>query len=294
MEPPPSSLDSHMPALPERPPIAQAPLSVILLAVGSISEAAESASVWQAHLGTLERPFEMIVVRSAADAEANPVLDEVRRVDLDPELGLGPTLLNALRAAQHPLVVLATADRQFRPQDLQGLLAVIDHVDLAVGCRNVHRAFWLRALGWTFAMVVRIVLGIPPQPGNCTPGATPWRRRWVARWGFAVRLHDPESPFRLGRREALVRVVLQSRGPFAFIEQLAKANHLELMIAEEPVSWAPPSQPLPESDAFAHEAWALFRRPDFGPPELHIPPPPPVLPVENPEVPPTAPASPSS
>jgi hypothetical protein len=272
MEPASPPHEAHTPEPAARTPIASAPISVVLLALGSTSEAAESVSAWQAYLPTLDRPFEIAIVQPAsADADANAILAAIRRFDLDPTFGWGPALVAACRAAQHPLVMLAPADRQFEPQDLQRLLGVIDHVDLVTGCRTVPRPWWLRAPGWVVAMLVRIVLGIPPPPGNCTPGATPWHRRWAARWAFGVRLLDPESPFRLGRREGLVRIVLQSRGPFALIEQLAKANHLEFMMSEEPVAWTPPPAPPPEAVSFAQEARALFRRPDFGPPALHVP-----------------------
>jgi hypothetical protein len=300
MEPTPPSHNAAMPEAPERPPIAEAPLSVILLALGTNSEAAESVSAWQAYLATLERPFEIVVVQSGpANADENPVLGEIRRIEVDPVFGIGPALQAAIHAAQHPLVALAPADRQFEPRELQALRGVIDHVDLAIGCRNVPRSFWLRALGWVFAILVRIVLGIPPYPKTCTPGATPWRRRWAARWGFGVRLCDPESPFRLGRRESLVRIVLQSQGNFALVEQLAKANHLELMMTEEPVSWTAPAAPVPERVPFAQEARVLMRRPDFGPVELHArpsaPEPTPASePTPAPEIPQTVPTKPEA
>src|SRR4051812_18254570 len=113
-------MDTHVPEPPPRPPIAQAPLSVILLAGGSASEAAESVSVWQAHLATLARPFDLLLV-PLADLDANPILADVRRLDYDPKLGFGPALQAAIRTAQHPLVVMATADRQYQPADLQRL-----------------------------------------------------------------------------------------------------------------------------------------------------------------------------
>ena len=118
--------------------------------------------------------------------------------------------------------------------------------------------------------------------------------RWVARWAFGIRLRDPESAFRLVRRDAVIRIMLQSRGPFALVEQLAKANHLELIMTEEPVAWSPRTASPAESVPFAREARALFRRPDFGPPELHIPPPAPLPPTEKPDAVPTTPPSPSS
>jgi hypothetical protein len=284
------SHDSAMLDAPDRPPIAEAALSVILLALGTDSEAAESVSAWQTYLPTLERPFEIVVVQSGAtNTDTNPVLAEWRRIEIDPVLGLGPALQSAINTAQYPLVALAPADRQFEPRELQTLRSVIDHADLAVGCRNVPRPIWLSALGWVFAILIRIVLGIPPYPRTCTPGATSWRRRWAARWGFGVRLCDPESPFRLGRRESLARIVLQSQGTFALVEQLAKANHLEMMMTEELVSWTAPATPMPERVPFAREARALMRRPNFGPVELHVhPPTPEPTPMAEPEVTPTA------
>ena len=59
----------------------------------------------------------------------------------------------------------------------------------------------------------------------------------------------------------MTRIVLQSRGPFALVELLAKANHLELIMTEEPVAWTPPLTGWPASAGFAEEARALF----FGP-----------------------------
>jgi hypothetical protein len=88
------------------------------------------------------------------------------------------------------------------------------------------------------------------------------------------------------RRDAAVRIALQSRGWFALIEQLAKANHLEFILAEEPVTWSPPAAAPVDPAPFGEDAGALFRHPDFGPPELHVPRPVAALP-ENPALPPT-------
>jgi Glycosyl transferase family 2 len=272
---------------PQRPPIAQAPLSVILIATGSTSDTVESVSGWQAYLATLDRLIELLLV-PLAPIESNPMLADVRRLECDPALGYGAALEAALRAAQHPLAVLATADHQYQPADLNVLLGVIDKVDIAVGCRRVApRPWWWRAIGTVFGWIGWVLVGLPALASPCTPGATPLQRRWAASWLFGVRLHDPECAFRLARRSAMTRIVLQSRGPFALVEQLAKANHLEMIMTEEPVAWTPRA----ESASFAQEAWALFRRPDFGPPELHVPPP---LPAEKREPPPTTPPSASS
>jgi Glycosyl transferase family 2 len=274
---------------PPRPPIAQAPLSVILLMHGATSDAAESVSAWQAHLATLDRPSELLLL-PVVEPEPNPVLDATRRLAYDSAHGLGPALQGAIHAAQHPLVVLATADREYQPADLQQLLGVIDKVDLVIGCRDVGQpALWRRVLGRVCRGVGWLLIGLPAHPPHCAAGATPWRRRWVARWAFGVRLADPESAFRLMRRDATARIVLQSRSSFALVEQLAKANHLELILAEEPVGWSPPAAMPAEPAPFASEARALFGRPDFGPPALHVPPPAAAATAEKPDGLPTTP-----
>ncbi len=255
-----------------RPKIADAPLSVILLAAGPASAVADSVSSWRAYLATLDHPCELILLHfGAAEPDANAVLADVRTITHDPSAGYGAALQAAIESAQHPLVALCPADRQFDATELGHLFGVIDHVDLAIGCRRVPpRPLGLRLLGRALAWTGRILVGLSSEPSPCPVGATPWRRRWLARWAFGVRLHDPESPFRLARREAIARIVLQSRGRFALVEQLAKANHLELILAEEPVAWSPPATAAPDDPSFAEDARAVFRRPDFGPPGRHV------------------------
>ena len=279
--------------MPPRPPIAGAALSVILLATGPTSDAAESVAAWRAYLATLDRPFELLLVPIEPPVP-NPVLAEVRQIAYDPGHGIGPALQGAVQAAQHPLVVIVTADRQFQPAELKALVTVIDKVDIAIGCRGAGRpALWRRALGAVGRAIGWLLIGLPLYAPPCVAGATPWRRRWAARWAFGVRLVDPESPFRLMRRDAAARIVLQSRGWFALVEQLAKANHLEFILAEEPVAWSPRGSRPPDPAPFAQDARALFRHPDFGPPELHVAPPLVGLP-ENLAAAPTAQASGSS
>jgi hypothetical protein len=276
-----------------RPPIAQAPISVILLAVGTASDAAESVGAWRAYLATLARPTELLLV-PLVEVAANPVLAKVPHVAYDAERGIGPALEAAIRAAQYPLIVLTTADQQYQPADLQKLLTVIDKVDMVVGCRSAGRpALWRRALGGVGRAVGWLLIGLPFPAHPCVAGATSRRRRWAARWLFSVRLADPECVFRLMRREAAQRIVLQSRGWFALVEQLAKANHLEFIMAEEPIAWSPPAALPADPASFAHVARSLFGHPDFGPPELHVSPPPAPLP-ENPAPAPTTPPSGSS
>jgi hypothetical protein len=80
------------------------------------------------------------------------------------------------------------------------------------------------------------------------------------------------------RREVLARSPLQSEGEFALLEQMAKVNFAGFLFGEEiPLPVDPGLQPFPRSPF--RELWRdvrrLMRRPDFGPPVLADPPPPP-------------------
>ena len=55
----------------------------------------------------------------------------------------------------------------------------------------------------------------------------------LARILFGLRYHDVACPFRLFRRDILARIPIQSDGPFAHVELLAKANFLGCLMGEE-------------------------------------------------------------
>src|SRR5439155_13359564 len=83
-------------------------------------------------------------------------------------------------------------------------------------------------------------------------------------------VHDVECAFRLFRRSIFARIPIQSSGPFAHVEILAKANFLGCWMAEAPVSYNP--SPGPPSSYWA-EAYHVFCEPDFGPVDPNAPPP---------------------
>ncbi len=250
---------------PARPPIATAALSVILLSERAPGEESAAAlAAWRQHLESLRRPFELILVQPQVGDAAAP---EPGILVYDSVEGLGAAMRQAVAATQHPLVVFCTADRQYQPADLARLLGAIDHADVVVGFRT-GRAIPAsrRALDQTLSVLARILLGTGLEPRRTWLGRQGWGRRWAARWIFGLRVADPECPYRLLRREVLARIPLQSRGRFVHVETLAKANHLGCLLAEEPVSWSPAAEAVPEMYSFRQEAYALFRRPDFGPP----------------------------
>jgi len=171
-----------MPEPPELPPIAQAPLSVLLPAYQEQAHVEETLNGWLTYLNRLERDYEIVLVddgssdATAALAESLAAGQPRLRVFRHPlPRGFGACLRTGLEAAQHPLVFYTTCDLQYQPSDLQRLLELIDQVDLVSGYRTAGRA----------------------------PGKQRWQARcyrWLVRLFFGVRLRDVDCAFKLFRR----------------------------------------------------------------------------------------------
>jgi hypothetical protein len=251
-----------------RAPIATSPLSVILTAQALSTQTAEALDVWRRYLDAKGRPYEILLIQETRP-EVPPTPEEpppaIRVFPYDRFAGFRDAMNAAIAAAQHPLLVFCPCDKQYQPADLDGLMRVIDEVDLVVGYRTGQKAPEWRLLLDTISMVFcRVVLGVPTEPRVCWLGSRGWGRRWVARWIFGLRVHDPECAFRVARREIFKHLPIQSRGPFVQVEMLAKANHLSCVLAQEPVTWTPPRECEGDAITFGEDAWGIFRNPDFG------------------------------
>jgi glycosyltransferase involved in cell wall biosynthesis len=262
----------------QRPPIATSPVSLLLLAHDAAADLGDVVRAWAKRLDALKRPYEMILVddgsaddtraRAEALAQERPQL----RVLAHPSrLGLGAALRTGVAAAQHPLLCCVPCDRQYDPADFQKLLDLIDQADLVTGLRAGGPApRWQRALGAMYRALSRVFVGVALTPDPGWRGWAAWRRRWVARWLFGVRLRDPECAFRLFRRSVFDNLPIQSDSDFALVEVLAKANFLGCLMAEVEVA----HRPLPSGAALHKDGrpgWRrgdvsrLFHDPRFGP-----------------------------
>jgi glycosyltransferase involved in cell wall biosynthesis len=240
---------------------------------------------WTAALDALGRDYEIVVVddgsadgtadQMEALAKAKPRLRLLRHGS---RRGYGAALRTGIDATRHPVLCLATCDRQYHPADLPRLVATLEKVDLVTGYRVWQPPpLWLWAVHGLYRGLLRMLFGAAPPPRASWLGWSGFGRRMLARWVFGVRVLDPECAFRACRRTLLSRVPLQSDGPFAKVELLAKANFLGGWLAEEPVAYAQLPQPETAVDGAGRdkvrvEAWRLFDRPDFGPPFLPEPP----------------------
>src|ERR1043166_7214167 len=98
-----------------RPPIATAPISVLLFAHALSTETADALRAWRQYLDTLNRAYEILLIQ-----ETRPEVEPVPADDAGPQAtrvfrydratGFRDALNEAIRAAQHPLLAFCTAD----------------------------------------------------------------------------------------------------------------------------------------------------------------------------------------
>jgi hypothetical protein len=152
------------------------------------------------------------------------------------------------------------------------LLKAIDAVHLVTGYRaGVPVPAGLRVLGFANRLLCRVVFSAAPPP---LPGWLGWRGhagQLLCRALFGLRTRDVVCPYRLLRRDIVARLPIQSDGPFAHIELLAKANFLGCILGEE-VPLGDKGRPVPPAprDGDPHRGFfadgrRVFNHPDFGP-----------------------------
>jgi glycosyltransferase involved in cell wall biosynthesis len=243
-----------MPEPTERAPIADAPLSVALLAHNVAGHLERIVRDWAAFLDSLAREYEILIVddastdRTREQAEGlTQLLPRLQACHAEGAPGIGSTLRKGVSAARLPLLCYAECSPAYRPADLGRMLELIDHVDLVCGYRERQAPRPRPWRDWLFGLAVRLVFGVP--------------------------LKDVDCPFKLFRREIFPRIPIQSEGPFVHAEIVAKANFLGCLIAEVPVSFEPQasSNTLDRPAQQWADAYRVFRHPDFGPPNLSSP-----------------------
>jgi glycosyltransferase involved in cell wall biosynthesis len=265
-----------MPELPELPPVANQPLSLILLAHNAEAHVPSLVRGWRDVLSSRETPFEIVFVDNGSTDQTVAKAEELREVI--PELkvlrqeaprGVGAALRTGLAATTCPLIACAPCEPDYRPKHLALFLAEIDKVHLQTGYRaGVPVPFGFRAIGWFLRQLWRLVFSLDsehaPRP---LPGWLGWRGHLgglVARFCYGVGLHDVSCPFRVFRREILGRTPLQSDGEFVWLEQMAKANFAGFLLGQE-VALPIVRRSQPFSRQLFRDAFRVFQRPTFGP-----------------------------
>ena len=240
-----SSLNENLmsdPEPPPRTPIASAPLSVILTPSDAEPSGKEGLGRWENFLADLGRQYELFVVPPGLR-------------------GIGTVLRAGLAAARNPLVVFASGDPRYRPEDLKRLLERIDAVDLVVGCRAGSMPAWLGGIGRLYRLAVRILIGVPLDPLPSWFGWKNWFFYLLVRIVTGVRVHDVNCGMQLFRRDVVAGIPVQATGPFALAEIIAKANFLGCLMDEVPIAGPPEDQPLWPLLA---EGYGVLKHAEFG------------------------------
>jgi glycosyltransferase involved in cell wall biosynthesis len=271
-----------MPAIPTLPAIAGQPLSVVLLAHDARDHVEALLTEWASFLDARGDSSELLLVDDGSSDgtadRARALVEQIPRLRvlaLEQPQGEGVALRTGLEAAQKPLIFCTLCRPEYRPADLARLLdrpshdgkcKEIDQVHLLSGYRAGCKVPWpLRVVGWLWRLFCVVVLAYSPPrlPGWLGP-----RRHLgqvLARFVFGIRYRDVACPFRLLRRDILPRIPIQSCGPFAHVELLAKANFLGHLMGEEmPLDVVPPPY-RGDLRLWLRDGVRLFNRPDFGP-----------------------------
>jgi glycosyltransferase involved in cell wall biosynthesis len=235
----------------ERPPIAQAPLSVILPVDNGEAWLEKVLGNWFAYLDTLGRDYEVLVVNdgnadgtAALAASLATKQPRLRHLQHPSPQGIGACLRTGLGTARFPLLFYTECSNSYQPADLGQLLEVIDKVDLVSGQR-IRPSARERGSFWSH-----------------------YAYRALLRCLFGLRLKDVDCPFKLFRRSIFARIPIQSDGPFVHAEILAKANFLGCIMTEVPVRYQPNTgtDQAPRSPgAWRADAFRVFCHPGFGP-----------------------------
>ena len=222
----------------ERSPIRHKPIGVVILATEPIALEPVVAR-WLPFVERAAAGSQLIVVADVPVEEVSP-RPRLRIVRHTQPLGIGSALQTSIWSVMTPLVMFVPADGSFAPDQMEPFLVAIDKADAVVGCRRAEHLSPTVPL-WDFArgLGARIFLGARPESRVAWPGWSGWRRRFVARRVFGVNLTDPESGVLLAQRSLFDRIPIQSSGSFAWVEALAKANHLGCLFDEIAIDGPP-------------------------------------------------------
>ena len=242
----------------------------VVLPVHDPARLAATVADWRTALAKLGRPAELVVVD---DGGSEPVaLDGVRVLRHDTRQGFGGCLRTALAATDQPLVATCSLDYPYSPSDLAKLLAEIDaeHDVIAgklkpavvSGCRGGRPAplVW-RTVGVAYRLIARVCCGFRPEKPPGWLGVAGHDHSWLGWAVFANPLIDPDSAFKVYRRELFDLYPVQTDGDFAHTEVVVKATFCTRLVSEIPLT--PSSAPVPAADWAGW--WTVFARPVFTP-----------------------------
>ena len=222
----------------ERDPISSEPISAVVTVPRGRGFPDKQVQRVRELLQSLERSFEILVIDYGPGSDFGPpdsVPSHVRILAADSSRDYGQALDLGFRESRFPLIFTIPGVSGYCPDELKQMLDLIDQVDI-VCCYDRDVPVWRRAM-----------------------------RGWLIGLAFGLWVRQPRCPVRLYRRDVLERIPIQSRGYFAEVEILAKANFLTALLAEVGVRCdADRDAEVDAKDPFwRSDAWRLFQRPEF-------------------------------
>lgn len=196
-------------------------LSLVLPAYNEAAVIVQAVAEAEAALGQLFTDFEILVVDDgSSDATAaivgrNLAASPHTRLLKHPEnRGYGAALRTGFEAARSHLIAFTDADCQFDLLDLGSMTRLAEDVPIVAGYRHDRKDSWRRRFySRGYNVLARAVLG--------------------------TRVRDCDCALKVFRREALAKLLPESRGFFVNAEMLTRARLLGFELAEVPVTHRP-------------------------------------------------------
>lgn len=196
-------------------------LSLVIPAFNEAAVIGQAIVEAEAALGSLFADFEILVVDDGSkDATAEivnrclPGSPHARLLRHKANRGYGAALRTGFEAATADLIAFTDADCQFDLRDIGPMAALTERAPIAVGYRRDRKDSRRRRFySWGYNVLARAVLG--------------------------TRVRDCDCALKVFRREALAKLLPDSRGFFVNAEMLTRARLLDMNVAEIPVTHRP-------------------------------------------------------
>jgi hypothetical protein len=197
------------------------PLSLVIPAYNEAAVILQAVAEAEAALAAFLTEFEILIVDDGStDGTASlvraciPAAPHTLLLRHPENRGYGAALRTGFEAARFPLVAFTDADCQFDLSDLRTMMRLAEGSPIVAGCRQDRKDTRRRRFySWGYNVLARTLLG--------------------------TRVRDCDCALKVFRREALTKLLPNSRGFFVNAEMLTRARLLDLDVAELPVAHRP-------------------------------------------------------